>query len=419
MRRTIGSLALASVLIVLPFPASTAQQGDNNATRLVLTRPGEGGPTAAAGAAVAVYLMPYNPPERFTPEEITSGTADESGVFTLTLSDHPAVVTEARKTATRDVNLLVRAVGTGREWTGDWDFSTALRGATVPLHLDLPMEPTDTEGVDDETLLAPGEMIADTPPPGFSCADIGSTQPLPSPPDGSAPWDPYSACEEEAMESGASDGIVVRYVKYIDLHLSRRLSGTVTYAQGRGSQFQVAFRICQPLSGGGCGAFSAGAMRMEEESRAETASVDRDGRHHRTWSFEYEAKRYRRCIESEWQDGANFGRCKKMKRYWVPHRWTLGAHTRRLRRGNHPPMRKRNRASIPAGYTIQTEEHKNKVYGAGVSLFGLSLDSRANYSKITSLSWTGLNGCRNRWIYGRRHPPKEARVIFAKSRRCG
>ena len=289
----IGTFALVAVLIVLPFPMTTAQETDGPATRLVLTRPGEGGPAAAAGAAVAVYLMPYDPPERFTPEEITSGTADENGVFTLTLSDYPDVVAEAQKATTRDVNILVRAIGSGREWAGDWDFATPVSGASVPLRLDLPMNPADTEGVEVEALLAPGDVIADTPPAGFSCTGLGGPETLPAPPDGSAPWDPYSACEEEAMESGAADGIVIRYVKYLDLHLSRSMSGTVKYSEGRGSQFQVAFRVCYPLSGG-CGTFSAGAMRMEERSRTNTATIDRRGPHHRTWSFEYRAKRYRR-----------------------------------------------------------------------------------------------------------------------------
>jgi hypothetical protein len=209
---------------------------------------------------------------------------------------------------------------------------------------------------------------------------------------------------------------VTRPAKFINLHLSKAMSGSVTWEKGRGSKTQEAFKICYPLAGG-CSMFSAGAMRIEEKSRSNSITIDRRGVDHRTWRFEYRMKRYRRCVEWEWQDAANWGRCKKMKRFFVPYEWTWGSDSKPFR-GRQPKMRRANRIRLPNGVTIRTQSHTNKVYARGVSFFGVSLDSQANYSEITMLSWTGRPGCRDRFLYGRNHLPKSARQIFAKSRRC-
>lgn len=418
MKRTFGlTIALVTLAsIALPVEATT----HTDRVVLDLIHPSSSGDIPAAAAAVAVYLMPFDAPDSFTPEQVAAGTATSEGRFTFSLTNDAHATAEASKTATGEVNILIRAINhPARTWMGDVELAVPLNGRRLTVALDVPMNPNDTEGVDTEDLLKSGEVIVDTPPPGFSCSDIDMDQPpqpYPGAADGSPPWDPYAACQDERMEEGSSSGYVTRYVKFMNLHLSKAMSGTVLWAEGRGSRFQVAYKFCYPLTGG-CGTFRAGAMRMEEKSRTTVAHIKRKGIHHRTWRFEYRMKRYRRCVEWEWQDPATFGRCKKVKRYWIPYEWTWGADSKRVRK-TQPKMHEAFQAKLPIGYTVATKEQTNRRYKKGVSFFGVSLDSQADYSEITKLSWTGHRGCRHRFIYGARSLPLKAPEIFARSRGC-
>lgn len=415
MRRvTIVSLIAAVAAPAFVMPAGAAP--DTPSVVLVVTQPSG---STVPNAAVAVYLMPFDPPDAYTPERVAFGRADGAGRFTFSLHDHAAVKRQAEKTVSGEVNLLIRAINPHRTRSANRLTVLPVAGRTrMTLHLNSAMEPVSAEEVSTSRLLSSGQVIADTPPPGFSCESVTQDpQPIPGPQDGSPPWDAHAACQEERQESGSSSGFVVRHAKFMNLHLSKGMTGAVTWEKGRGSKTQEAFRMCYPLSGG-CSVFSAGAMQMEERSRSNSITIDRTGRDHRTWRFEYKMKRYRQCVEWEWQDAANWGRCKKMKRYFVPHEWTWGSDSKPYR-GEQPRMRRGNRIRLPNGVTIRTQSHENKVFGRGMSLFGLSIDSQSNYSEITMLSWTGIPGCRDRFLYGRRHLPKAAREIFATSRGCG
>jgi hypothetical protein len=156
---------------------------------------------------------------------------------------------------------------------------------------------------------------------------------------------------------------------------------------------------------------------MEQKSRSTSLTYSRTGPWHRRFKMEYKYKRYRRCVDvgNEWH---NFGECVKWKRYWVPLEWTWGSNDSQGVMGPYPVRKPENSATLPAGVTITTEKHDNLTIGGGVTLFGLSLDSEADYSNITELSWTGKTGCANRWLYGANSLPKHAPEIFASSSGC-
>ncbi|MDQ3963087.1 MAG: hypothetical protein M3277_04125 [Actinomycetota bacterium] len=417
MKRTVGFITALMLLAKLPLPVEATTASDR--VVLDLTHPSSSGVIRAADAPVAIYLMPFDAPDSFTPEQVARGTANSDGRFSFSLTENAAAMAEARKTAGREVNILIRTINEERTWMGDVELAVPVDGRRLTLQMDMPMDPADTEGVDDDDLLQSGEVIADTPPPGFSCSDINTSEPpppTPGPASGAPPWNPYAACEEEAMEEGASSGYVTKYVKFMNLHLSKAMSGSVLWQEGRGSKYQVAYRFCWPLSGG-CSTFSAGAMRMEEKSRSTGAEINRTGVDHQTWRFEYTGQRRRRCVEYETRDPAHFGRCKKVKRYWIPYNWTWGTDKNPIRR-RQPRMRDAYSVELAPGVTIRTTEHVNRVFGKGVSLFGVSLDSQANYSEISALSWTARKGCKRHFIYGADRLPRYAPEIFARSRGC-
>lgn len=417
MKRSLGFVLAVVVLAGVGLPVEATTHTDRMI--LDLTNPGANGGVIASRADVAVYLMPFDAPDSFTPKRVAFGKATSDGRFSFSLLNDADAMAEAAKTATDDVNILIRAINEPRTWMVDIELAVPLRGTRLAIEMDERMNPAATEGVSAEDVLKSGEVIVDTPPPGFSCSDFDvATRPAPYPgtPDGSPPWDGYSACEEEQMEAGAADGYVTRFVKFMNLHVSRAMSGRVLWEEGRGSRYQIAYRFCWPLAGG-CGIFRAGAMTLEDRRRSTGIEIDRTGPDHQMWRFEYTGQRRRRCVAYEWRDPADFGKCKKMKRYWVPYEWTWGHDPNAIQR-RQPKRPRAYDVPLANGATIYTQEHKNKVFGGGVSLFGLSLDAQANYSEITALSWTGLPGCRDRFIYGANSHPRVAPEIFARSRGC-
>ena len=417
MRRISGLVVVLSVAMSGPIPVGASS--DSGVT-LEFTHPSHGGPVPAAGSSVAVFLFPFDAPDEFVPPQIARGTTDEAGRVTFELTQDPNAAAAARMTSTGEINVIVRAFNDDRTWSGDWEFASPISNAHHQLRMRSAMDPASTEDVSADQLLATGPVITDTPPAGFSCDALPAStqaQPVPGPADGSPPWDPYAACADEEMMPGSGEGIVIRWVKYMGFHLSEAMSGTLTYAKGRGSKFQEAYQFCYPLSGG-CGTFRGGMMRIEENSRSTRVDMKPNLKHTR-WMFEYKAERRRRCVETEWQDGANFGRCKRTKRYFVPLAWTWGTDRTRIRHGVSPKMREDNRIVLATGATLITEKHRNKVFGKGVTIMGLSLDSQANYSEITQLSWAAEPGCRKHYLYGKRMKPRRAPVVYARSMECG
>jgi hypothetical protein len=373
------------------------------------------------GLVISLYLLPFDPPASYTPPKVAQGTAGTDGRFAFSLAQDAGARAEAAMTAIGEVNVLIRALSASRNWSGDLELALPVASdARLLLSLEGSMQPADLQEVSTERLLAAGTIIEDTPPSGFSCQDYpphDGPRPLDASSDGSPPWDPWAACEEEAKSSGASSGYVTRHAKFVNLHLSKAMSGSVLWAKGRGSKVEEAFKVCYPLTGG-CEAFHAGAMKVEEKSRSTQVTLNRKGSYHRTWKFQYRMKRYRRCLEWEWVNARNFGKCKKMKRAYAPYEWTWGTNDKKVLKGS-PKMHRRYRVRLPAGVTIRTQSHENKVFGRGMGFFGVALSTQANYSEITQLSWTGRSGCRARFLYGRKSLPKRAKEIFAKSRGCG
>ena len=74
------------------------------------------------------------------------------------------------------------------------------------------------------------------------------------------------------------------------------------------------------------------------------------------------------------------------------------------------------KVEIPKGQYISRTTSENRTYEAGVTAAGLSLMSRAGFSEISRLKFTGIGSCdAKRWAYGVGASFSRAKVIGAKS----
>jgi hypothetical protein len=125
---------------------------------------------------------------------------------------------------------------------------------------------------------------------------------------------------------------------------------------------------------------------MEETDRGGSSTVNITGKYHRVRYAQYRFYKY--AIGTK---GGNYLK-------WRPHHRTGG-----LNSGSDydpPPFDANHAVKLTSG---GAERHKvqSQVWGIGVVLAGLNLDSRSAFASNTSVTWKPVSGCgQTRWLWG-------------------
>ncbi|MPZ93141.1 MAG: hypothetical protein GEU68_16260 [Actinobacteria bacterium] len=84
-----------------------------------------------------------------------------------------------------------------------------------------------------------------------------------------------------------------------------------------------------------------------------------------------------------------------------------------------PRPKRKNRERFRRGRDFWKDRERSTEFGKGVSLAGLSLESRAGYSDITKLWWLSTGRCRRNFLSGGGTDPVHAKgMVYSTSRRC-
>lgn len=412
MRRLSVLAAIGGLLTMLMSPASISRAQFSGATVNLTFLDPAGAPLS--NGSVAVYREPFNPGASYTLTQLASGTANSSGQFSFSFSETDP-----------EINALIAAADSTSRWmvySGEILPTVGTTSLTFRANVDLSaVAPAATS-------LPPSELVkwragsceaASDPDGGFD-ALLSETEPDPNGPNDTYQRGTYQTLDACLTSGGGttstasavsedSDGSVAhvdetrRWVKIVDHHSAKgmrtRFTFSYTTSIARDTRVQLAVKV-------GNDPWGAGAMYLEQANRTASRTKVVDGGYHRRRFAKYVFYKYEEYCCGDW--------VVLVTRKWKPHHWTGG-----LRRSKtaltQPARNSANSITLGVNDTFTKSAARNKQYGAGVSLVGLSLDSRTGYSTISKLGWTGITSGCSKWLYGATNDPVEANVVYAKS----
>jgi hypothetical protein len=192
-----------------------------------------------------------------------------------------------------------------------------------------------------------------------------------------------------------------RWVKIASMHVSQAMRARVLFYEGRETRAQGAIESQ-------AGNFSVGSWETERDERTSENSYFHVGPFHRNIVAGYQFGRYvheGNRILPWWQ--------------WDPKWWNGDLKPLSTTLGQPAmPSSPAYRVDLSVDELFTRKKGSNKTFESGWSIGGISLKSKAGYTKQTVMAWRGLSGCTHRYIYGVGLPPPQAQVVYAKSTGC-
>jgi hypothetical protein len=199
--------------------------------------------------------------------------------------------------------------------------------------------------------------------------------------------------------------LIRRKTRLVDLHVAPHFKAEWYMGTARETRVESAFRIDQ-------GSWHVGVASVEEKSRGQHAALRRTGPYHRRALPVYQYGLYRRCYQPA---NSNDEECRYA---WLPYKWTgeVAPGTATLESA---PFHRENSVRIyVSGDDWGTESSRNRTFGAGVTIVGLSLASRAGYSGNTKLTFTTTGQCSRWYVYGADDLPVDSPVVYSRTEGC-
>lgn len=367
LTKAVAISAIAVVGGVLTMAASSGAQTSRAQLSLTLYKP-DGSPMS--NAAVRVYLLPFDPPARFTPALLAHGRANDDGVFRYPVD---AARLPSKRTVGGFYNAQVWAVDPSHDWA-------AVQSLVVA---------RDSDAT--RVVRAKFDVSRLAPSTDSQLVDVRSVTRQTS---GS-----FAAASRSGSHQGSrADGSVLdtrkRWVKVLAWNVARGMRSTFTYSQGKATRTQVA------ASGAGSG-WTISGWSLEETDRDASGSISKRGPYHKVRYARYRFNKYAACA-------------KFCIVYWHIHHWTGGL-------DHHsdydPPKFDRAHAEkLPSGGAVRSWG-QDKIYGVSFSLAGLSLDSQSAYQSNTRVTWDKRPGCKKtRWLWGNGEDWPDAGIVQASCR---
>jgi hypothetical protein len=342
-----------------PVIAAPAPAGAGAITLQVIDASG----TPLAGAAVRVYLLPFNAPNRFMPKLLAGGTADQGGVFSSTL-DMAAVqdMLTSKHAAGTSFNAVVTAVVTAVDPAHHWRAETFRVLSTIA--------PTSMKIRASQNLSARRTLSR------WSTQDLVTMGPVLS----------RAGCIVHECRPD-----VIRYPVVFANNSAGGTESNMTYTYSASSTRQTITSVTYSNDG-----LRWGIAGDSEETKQRTGSqgpIKEVGSYHWYWTAEYTFREY--C-------NAPRGGC--LSWWWSPLKWDgqiyASSHT-------HTPPPNRYARVFVGPYTRTTGQSHSFSDSFFCCVPGLQIanTSKAQYGDITVMMWqrnpaTTCAAPRTIWIYG-------------------
>jgi hypothetical protein len=347
-------LAIAMVAVVMHPIAAAAPEPGAITLRVVDARG-----NALPGAAVRVYMVPFNAPDRFRPPLLVTGTADSRGVYSGAMDLRP-VQDMLRRTGAGGTrfNAILLAVDPAHRWRAE---TFSVLSTTAPTSLGV----TALQDLSSRPALAR-----------WSTQDLLGEGPILS-----ASGCPLHQCLPD----------VIRYPVVFTNNSAGGTQSNMTFTHSSASSRQTITSVTYSGLGG---EWRLAGTAEEMDSRTGVQGPIRHvGGYHYHWTAEYTFREY--C-------NAPRGGC--LSYWWSPLKWDG-----QIYQGEPsytPPPNSYARVFVgPYSRTnVQTKTYTNSFYCC-VSGGQISNTSMSQYGDITSMTWkkrhpSDCGGGRTIWIYG-------------------